>query len=346
MAVLQLLEELADARCYPGAAAAAPKVEIVQTHLSVVCLVGDRVYKLKKARRLPFVDFTGLDRRRAACRDEVRLNRRLCPTVYLGTAALRRHAEGLRFAELGDDVGAADLDVAVVMQRLPAGRMLDVLLAEQRVTPAEIEALARLVATFHAGAERGPEVIAAGSPRRLAEYAAANFTELSRIPGHGLPAPLLAALARRSAAAFAALLPTLERRSAAHIVDGHGDLHARNVCLTKPPVVYDCIEFEPSFRCGDVATENAFLVMDLRYRAAARLARVYVDAYVAASGDREMVALLPVLAAYRAVVRAKVTALAAAEPELSDADRDGARGSSRRHLLLAAVLLIEAGPPL
>lgn len=347
MTAERLLDELTDPACFPETCflGASASVEVIQTHLSVVCIAGDRAYKLKKSRRLPFVDFTSLAQRRQACRDEVRLNRRLCPRVYLGSAALRRTAAGLRFAQLGDDEGDADLDVAVVMQRLPADRMLDVLLAAGTVTRSEIEALAELVAVFHAGADRGAEVIAAGAPQRLAGYADANFDELATIPGHDLPSELMQVMRRRTAVDFGRLLPLLERRAATHIVDGHGDLHARNICMTRPPSIYDCIEFEPTFRCGDVATENAFFVMDLRYRGAAGLARDYVAAYVAVSGDRELMAMLPVLCAYRAMVRAKVSALAAAEPELSATDRAGARDSARRHLLLAASLTLEGGEP-
>ncbi|MEO6594752.1 MAG: AAA family ATPase [Planctomycetota bacterium] len=338
-----LLAELQDPSCFPHGAA---QVQILQTHLSVVCLAGDLVYKLKKAITLPFVDFATLPARRATCRDEVRLNRRLCPDTYLGTASLRRQHGALRFAATGDDEGPDDLDVAVVMRRLPADRMLDELVRHHRVTLAEIEQLAHHIATFHASTERGPEVLAAGDPTKLATFAAANFTELRALPDHGLPTHLIDHLATASAAAFRRILPTLQPRAkTGRVVDGHGDLHARNVCMTNPPTVYDCIEFKAAFRCGDVATENAFLAMDLRYRGTPQLATAYVNAYITASGDTQIRDLLPTLCSYRAMVRAKVAALAANEPELPAADRDEARLSAHRHLLLAAAFAIEAQEP-
>ncbi|HEX6812226.1 MAG TPA: AAA family ATPase [Planctomycetota bacterium] len=338
-----LLASLRDPACFPHWP---DEVQIVQTHLSVVCLAGDRVYKLKKAVLLPFADFSTLRARRSMCREEVRLNRRLCPDTYLGTASLRRGTAGLRFAELGDDDGPDDIDVAVVMQRLPGERMLDVLVRDGHAKRSEIEQLARHMAAFHTGTERGPHVLAAGDPDRLVAFAAANFTELRAMQDHGLPAPLLERLAAASAADFARILPALRRRAAAgFVVDGHGDLHARNICMTDPPAVYDCIEFEPAFRCGDVATENAFLAMDLRHRGAPDLAAAYVRAYVEASGDREMESLLPVLCCYRAMVRAKVATLAAAVPELLPSDRAGARGSAMRHLLLGSAFAIETRGP-
>ncbi|MBL8755968.1 MAG: AAA family ATPase [Planctomycetes bacterium] len=340
----QSLAELARPACFPHAPSS---VQVVQTHLSVVLLADDLVYKLKKSITLPFVDFAPLANRRNACRDEVRLNRRLCPDTYLGTAALRRAADGtLHFAATGDDDGPADLDVAVVMRRLPQERMLDELLRQNAVTTAEIVALARQVAEFHARCERPTAALAATTPDQLAGFAADNFTALRDPRLAGLDPHLLDALASAGAADFARLLPDLRRRAAnGRVVDGHGDLHARNVCLTAPATIYDCIEFAPAFRIGDVATEIAFLVMDLRYRHARDLAAGFTQAYVQASGDRDLLPLLPTLCGYRAMVRAKVAMLAAGEAELPAADRDGARASAARHLALAAAFAVEERGP-
>lgn len=334
-----LLHALQDPACFP---AATGPVTVLQTHISIVCLCGDRVCKFKKPIRLPFLDFSTLAARRHWCREEVRLNRRLCPDVYLGTAALRRTAAGLRLGPIGDDDGADVVDVAVVMARLPQERMLDRLLAENAVTPADIDDLARRVAAFHATADRGPAVRAAGSPERLADLIRGNFRELQALQAHGLPGPLLAALGQSAEDDLRFLLPRLHRRAEqGRIVDGHGDLHARNICLTNPPSIYDCLEFAPDFRCGDVATEIAFLGMDLRYRGAHALATRFVQAYVTATGDAGLPELLPPLIRYRALVRAKVAVLAASEPELPAADRDGARHSALAHLALAAATAIE-----
>lgn len=340
------IERLADPACYPDQPAHVepPRIEVLQTHISVVCLAGDRVYKLKKAVTLPFLDFGSVERRLHFCREEVRLNRRLCPDTYLGVVALCETPAGLRFLPTAE---GTVIDHAVLMRRLPADRMLDELLREQTVDARDLEALARTVAAFHARAERGPEVNAAGAPENLHQLARANFTELRAQTGHGLPEDLLAALERRSEADFVRILPRLRRRAGeGRIVDGHGDLHARNICLTAPPAIYDCIEFDAGFRCGDVATENAFLVMDLRHRGAPDLARDYLRAYVAASGDTEQPSLMPTLVAYRAMVRAKVATLAAADAGLSSADREGACRSALQHVQLAAAATIEARGPL
>ncbi len=341
------VDELRLPACYPHRPA---RVEVVQTHISVVCLAGELVYKLKKAVTLPFLDFGSVEQRAHFCREEVRLNRRLCPDTYLGVVALHDTPDGLRFAPALPGPAAPPpagpaVDHAVLMRRLPADRMLDHLLREGEVDATAIAELARIVAAFHGRAERGPAVTAAGAPEALQSLARANFAEL-RALDHGLPAGLLTALERRTEADFDRILPALRRRATAgRIVDGHGDLHARNICLTVPPAIYDCIEFSAAFRCGDVATENAFLVMDLRHRGAPALARAYLRAYVEASGDTEQPALMQVLVAYRAMVRAKVATLAAADAGLSAKDRQGARQSALQHLQLAAVAAVEAAGP-
>lgn len=343
MTAEQCLDELRDPRCYPHAPSA---VKIIQTHLSVVCLAGEVVYKLKKAVTLPFVDFSSLDARRETCRAEVRLNRRLCPDMYLGTAALRREGDHLTFAAIGDDDSDEDLDVAVVMRCLPADRMLDELLRRGKATPAHMRQLAELIAKFHRNAVRDEATRRHGNPENLRQFALANFDELREVEAHGLSLDLLDSLARSTRSNFESIAEELhERAASSFLVDGHGDLHTRNVCMTEPPTVYDCIEFEPAFRCGDVATEIAFLSMDLRYRGAPSLADTFVAAYVTATGDFRLPALLPTLSSYRAMVRAKVAALTSIEPEQSDEDRAAAGKSARHHLLLAAAYAIETRGP-
>jgi aminoglycoside phosphotransferase family enzyme/predicted kinase len=336
------LEELAR----PEVFGASTPVEIVQTHISVVCLVGDQAYKFKKAVRLPFVDFSTPELRERACRDELRLNRRLCPDVYLEVVPLRRTAVGLR-AGAATPAGGSLVDHGVRMRRLPAERMLDVLLGEGTVTAGEIEDLARRVARFHASAaaEVDAEVRDAGAPDALLAQIRANFRDTAGSPG--LDRDLHAALRHRVERALPGLRTAMQGRAAAgRIVEGHGDLHARNICMTSPPSIYDCIEFRRDFRCGDVATEVAFLAMDLRHRGHRALAEAFVEAYVAASGDRGLPLVLPELIRYRAMVRTKVGTLVAADASIPAADRERAAGTARRHLRLAAWTRVEDDGPL
>lgn len=314
------------------------EVEILQTHLSVVVLSGDRAYKFKKAIRLPFADFSSLEKRRHFCEEEVRLNRRLCPEIYEGVVALRQDRTG----QMVFDGAGEIVDYAVRMRRMPQDKMMDVLLGQDAVSRHEVEAIARQVVAFHEEAERGGEVSSWGDPEKLSEFAFANFEETRGL----FPEALHSALEVRTRRDFARHLPQLkERAEAGFVVDGHGDLHARNICLLDPPAIYDCIEFNPSFRCGDVATEHAFLAMDLRYRGHPELAKAYLDTVIGENGDERMREILPLLIRYRAMVRAKVSAIAAGERELSEEARADSAASARSYLHLAAASAIDEDGP-
>jgi uncharacterized protein len=334
-----LIEQLGDPGVYPDGP---ERVEIVQTHLSVVALAGDFAYKWKKSIRLPFADFSTLGRRKFFCEEELRLNRRLCPAIYLEVCPLRRADDG----QLAIGGAGEIIDYAVKMRRLPAADMLDVRLAENRVTPEQIRDIARRVAAFHRAAVADPEVTASCAPEKLREFALANFAETRGAVDTVFHPELHAALEKQTITDFARLVPVLSRRrNEGRVVDGHGDLHARNICLTDPVAIYDCIDFEPAFRRGDVATEHAFLIMDLRFRGHPELAEVYLREIVAATGDREMESMIPALARYRAMVRAKVSAITSGEKEISGRSRREAGANAARYLRLAAALAVEERGP-
>jgi len=295
---------LARPEAYPGRPA---RVEIIETHISRVYLAGDRAYKVKKPVRFPFLDYSTAERRRHFCEEEVRLNRRLAPEVYRGVVPVT--ADG-RIGGTG-----AVLEYAVEMVRLPQERMLDRLLEAGTATPAAMEAIADRLAAFHAGAER---VEGYGHPEQVRRVVAANLDDARRF----LPGPWRDRIARDQMGFLDAHGALLERRvREGRVRDGHGDLHAQNVCLPGDRVViYDCIEFEPAFRCGDVAGEVAFLAMDCERRGAWALARAFVDRYVARSGDEGLRALLPLYRRHRACVRGLVESLH--EPPRAAAARD------------------------
>lgn len=328
------IERLRDPAIYPEGV---ESVEILQTHLSVVVLSGDRAYKFKKAIHLPFADFTSLEQRRHFCEEELRLNRRLCAEIYEAVVELRFDEGRLSIGDTGEIV-----DFAVKMRRLPQDRMMDVLLEQNAVGRQQIEAIALQVVAFHRESTRGSEVDAWGDPEKLRDFALANFVETRGF----FPERLHAALESRTERDFARLLPVLKGRVAdGHVVDGHGDLHARNICLVDPPAIYDCIEFNPGFRCGDVATEHAFLVMDLRFRGHPELAFVYLETVIRESGDEGMKGILPTLVRYRAMVRAKVSAILSGEKEIRGDERAASAEIASRYLRLAAASAIEEDGP-
>jgi hypothetical protein len=320
--------DLCDPAAYPGAV---HRVETIETHISRLYLADERVYKVKKPVRFAFLDFSTPELRERFCHEEVRLNRRLAPDVYLGVVPIFHGADG-RFTFR--DEGGAVADHAVCMRRLPAHRMLDALLARGALDNALLERLAETLARFHAEAEAGPEIARHGTPDAVRGLVVGNVDELAPFVGAAL-SPRLHAHLRASAERFLdRQRKLLERRVAAgRIRDGHGDLHASNVCALEDGrlAIYDCIEFNPALRAGDVACDLAFLAMDLDHRGFPGFAGVLGHWYAAEAEDPELERLLSFYKAYRACVRAKVALLGA--PESGEGRTDAlARAADYLHL--------------
>ena len=338
-----LVAALADPAFYPHRPAA---VEHVQTHISHVFLAGPYAYKLKKPVRFPFLDAGTADRRRALCEDELRLNWRLAAPVYLGVLPITRDDAG-RLAFDGD---GRVVDRVVWMRRLPDGRMLEHLVASGAADASVFECLAHLLADFHANAPAGPEVSAHAAPEALTAAWGDVLRLADPLPDDVLPRGarvILTDFATDFVARHAALLA--RRRTARRIREGHGDLRAEHVYVIDAPVpaapphaplapglyVVDCLEFSQTLRCTDVASEVAFLAMDLERLGRPDFAAAFADAYAAASGDRELHALLPFYCAYRACLRGAVDGLKAAEPEVAPDDRVRAAARARSEFGLA-----------
>lgn len=308
-------------------------VELVQTHISYVFLAGNEVYKVKKPVRFSFLDFSTLERRRHLCHEEVRLNRRLAPDVYIGVVAICETARAYRIG-LEDDVHA--VEYAVRMRRLPAHRMLDALLDRGAVTEAMIDVVARRLAGFHRTADAGPEVTANGDPAAIQAVLQDNYGGVRPFRDVAIPAADDDAIQTFSINFLRHNVSLFRQRQAQHrIRECHGDLHAEHICLDPEPVIFDCIEFSPRFRYCDTASEIAFLSMDLDYHGHSALARHLVAAYAAYADDADLPRLVPFYQCYRAYVRGKVDSLKSAEEEVEASDRERARRSAQRHFALA-----------
>jgi aminoglycoside phosphotransferase family enzyme/predicted kinase len=334
MELSRLIEVLSDPASYPHTADA---VEVRQTHISAVFLAGPFAYKVKKPLDLGFLDYTTLGRRRHFCEQEVRLNRRLAPEVYLGTVPIAADGEAIRVEGPGEVV-----EWAVKMVRLPEEATLRERLRRGEVGPGLIEALARRIAAFNAQAGAGPAVASFGRFDVVAGNARENFAQSVALLGTTLSRAVFERLQALTESALAGLRPLIEARAARGVPrDGHGDLrldHAYHFPDRPPPgdlVVIDCIEFNERFRCADPVSDVAFPVMDLARLGRRDLARAFADAYALASGDAEGLALLPFYTAYRAAVRGKVEGMELAEPEVPEAERADALAQARAHWLLA-----------
>jgi aminoglycoside phosphotransferase family enzyme/predicted kinase len=342
MDLAQLIDALSRPAAYPFIV---DRVEVRQTHISVVFLAGGFAYKVRKPVALGFLDFSTLDRRRRDCDEEVRLNRRLAPAVYQGVVPVTQVSGKVQAEGAGEAV-----EWAVKMERLPDDATLLSRLRRGAVDRAEVEALARTVAGFHARAEGGERVAAFGRFAVVAGNARENFEQSAPQVGTTISRAVFDRLRALTEAALERHRPLIEARAARGVPrDTHGDLHLDHIYRfpDRPPpadwVVIDCVEFNERFRFADPVADAAFLVMDLAYRGRRDLAGAFADAYFRAAGDADGRALLPFYVAYRAAVRGKVEGFKAAEAEVPDTEKAAARAAARAHWLLVLGELEEPG---
>jgi aminoglycoside phosphotransferase family enzyme/predicted kinase len=307
-------------------------VELIQTHISALLLGRKHVVKLKKPVDFGFLDYTTLEKRRRACEDEVRLNRRLCPDTYLGVGSIVELDRRLRFSGRGGTI----VDYCVWMKRLPADLMLDRLVACGQVTEEMLDLVAGKLAQFHASARRGPDVARWGSPGEIRRNWAENFEQTESFIGRTISDASFRSIGA-SVDEWLARPELFERRvREGHIVDGHGDVRCESICVKDNAIcIYDCIEFNDRFRCDDVASEVAFLAMDLDARGRPDLGYFFTASYGRRTDDKELVTLLPFYRCYRAYVRGKVLSFRLNEAEFSKEERDAAAKRSSQYFELA-----------
>jgi aminoglycoside phosphotransferase family enzyme/predicted kinase len=336
MELLQLIAQLSQPRAYPFAVDAA---EVIQTHISVVFLAGDVVYKLKKSVNLGFLDFSTLEKRRHFCDEEVRLNRRLAPAVYLGVVPVTQTANGVKFE--GESQGEV-IEWAVKMQRLPEDESLLERIKRDDRLPELVARLAERIALFHKHAEGGSRIAESGRFEVVARNARENFEQSESQVGITISREVFDRLRTLTESALIRLQPLIESRAARGVPrDTHGDLrldHVYHFTDRAPPddiIVIDCIEFAERFRHADPIADAAFLAMDLAFHGQRDLADTFTANYLRASGDEEGAALFPFYTAYRAVVRAKVGGIKLTEKEIPQLERQRAGTRARAHWLLA-----------
>lgn len=283
-------------------------VRAIETHISWVFLTDRHAYKLKKPVATPYLDFRTLAARRRDCEEEVRLNRRLAPGVYLGVVALWRGPAGLAWEGEG-----AVVEWLVKMRRLPEARMLDRLVAARAVGEAEVHGLGVYLARFYARAACEP-MNAAAYAAKLLQRIELN-AEALQDAAFGLDVGRMAGLADRQRAWLAGHADVIAARVACgRIVEGHGDLRPEHVCMLDPPVVFDCLEFHRDFRIVDPVDELGSLAVDCERLGDPRLGEVLLAAYAEASGDAWPEGLLHFYASCQAALRARLAILHLREP--------------------------------
>lgn len=328
MALAPLIQAMLEPGFYPHPV---DRCRLIETHISWIILTGDFAYKIKKPLNLGFLDFSSLEKRHHCCTEELRLNRRLAPTIYLDVVAIGGSEQQPLFAT------EPALEYAVRMRQFDPDAQLDHLLGEDQLNDAMIDALARKVAGFHrdiAHDEAPPEL---GQPQQVWQPMAENFQQIRQ----HLPAmaadPKLAQLEKWSQAQFKQQHDgLLKRRQQGFIRECHGDMHLANIAWQDgQPLIFDGIEFNPSLRWIDVISEIAFLLMDLHHYQRADLAWRFLDGWLSESGDYAGLPLLRFYIVYRAMVRAKIAAIRLAQLGHDDAARQSISQEFDDYLSLA-----------
>lgn len=316
-------------------------VERLETHGAYVFLVGDEVFKVKRAVRYPYLDFSTLEKRKSACSREVTLNRRTAPDLYLGTTAIVRDADGtLAIGGEGEVV-----EWAVRMRRFPQEALFDHMAGEGTISFELCRQLARKIASLHQSAEvssgKGSGA-RQGDHRGIAEGNIATFKSRPDL----FPPVKVEALDRSLRSHLRAHAGLLERRRAdGHVRHCHGDLHLRNICMFKgEPTLFDCLEFDDDLATVDVLYDLAFLLMDMDQHALKSRANAVLNHYLEITGETEGLACLPLFLAQRAAVRAKV----AADTNSLTVDAERKAGLAREAIgyLEAALVYTNPTPPM
>lgn len=311
----EIIAFLSRPEAYGGAVS---RVERMDTHISAIFLVGERAYKLKRAVRFPYLDFSTAARRRQACEAEVRLNRRTAPGLYLGVAAVTRGADGgLALAGPGRPVDAA-VDWLVVMARFDQDTLFDRMAERGTLKESLMVDLAEAIARFHAEAEPRLDLGGKAGMSAVLESNAEAFAEAGpRAFDQGQAARLEAAM-RAALERHGELLET--RRADGLVCHCHGDLHLRNICLIDGrPTLFDAIEFSEAIACIDVFYDLAFLLMDLEHWDLRALASMVLNRYLELTGDFGGLAALPLFLSCRAAIRSHVSAAAAVGERMPEA---------------------------
>lgn len=309
----------------------APEITLVQTHISYVLLAGDFVYKIKKPVDFGFLNFTTLEKRKYFCEQELLLNRRLCPSLYLGLVAITQQGETFSL-----DGSGTPMDYAVKMARMQEERMMAKVIARGELTRETLDRIIAILVPFYAKAETGPGIEEFGTAQSVSVNVLENFEQTQGFIG-------CAALSREQFETISGYARTFlaneelfaGRIGAGRVRDCHGDLYSANICLAEKIYIYDCIEFNQRFRYCDVASDVAFLAMDLDFHGLPELSAYFIDQFCKAAGDTSLLPMLNFYKCYRAYVRGKIGLFTAHAPEVDPATAETCLAQAKKYFALA-----------
>jgi aminoglycoside phosphotransferase family enzyme len=328
MDVPSLQKALLNPEIYPDH----PKeVGFIETHISILFFTGNHVYKLKKPVDFGFLDFTSLKKRKYFCEQEVRLNRRLSPSIYLG------------LVKITDDGGRISLDgqgnvveYAVKMKQIPEEFLMDKLLKKDQVTPKMIEAISEKLVRFYSTAETSESIKGFAKPERVKQDTDENFEQTEKYIGVTIHRDAYEEVKNRTNVFFKKGEKIFYQRIAAdRIRDCHGDLRLEHIFWGDEISIFDCIEFNERFRYTDVAADIAFLAMDIDYHERKDLNEPLINTYIGKSGDKELLEVLDFYKCYRAYVRGKVESFRLDDPNIPEGEKKEALKRAQKYFNLA-----------
>jgi aminoglycoside phosphotransferase family enzyme len=306
-----LAQALLNPDCYPGTPS---DITLVQTSTSYIFLTGDFAYKVKKPVDPGYLDYTTLEKRHFYCKREVTLNRRLCPDIYLDTVPITEGKDGL----LVEGKGKA-LEYAVKMKQMPGEFMLSTLLASDSITSNIMHSIARKLAEFHGKAATSETIRDYGDIEFILTGTEENFIDSIRYISKTISQKRYRAI-KDYTNGFIEKNTELfyERISDSKIRDCHGDLRVKHICVADDIYIFDCIEFNDSLRYSDVASEVAFLAMDLDRYGRNDLSRNFIDAYISITNDEDLPEILNFYKCYRAYYRGRIESMKLDIPNISE----------------------------
>jgi len=307
-------------------------IRLVQTHISYILLTGKYAYKIKKPVNFGFLDFTSLEKRKFYCEEEFRLNRRLCGDMYVDVLPITLSGGHVKINGYGRIV-----EYTVKMKELPQEALMTKLLMRNKVNVNIIDKIARILSDFHNKAETNKEIEEYGSIRVVKFNWDENFEQTRGFIGKTI-----------SSRDYVFISQTIQeflkdkkdlfnlRRRKGKIRECHGDLHSGNIFITDKIYIYDAIEFNKRFRYSDVASDIAFLIMDLEFMSKKNLSDRLLERYVEYSGEKEdFLKILPFYKCYRAYVRGKVTSFKLNDPNISEEEKEDSKKTAEKYFKMS-----------
>jgi aminoglycoside phosphotransferase family enzyme len=278
-----------------------------------------------------FLDFTSLEKRKFFCEQEVKLNRRLSPTIYLGIIRITKEGDRIHLEGKGEPV-----EYAVKMKQIPEEKLMDKLLEKKQVTPKMIEAVSEKLVQFYFAAETNDLIKSFAKPERVKQDTDENFEQTEGYIDMTIPREIYEEVKNKTNDFFRTNGKIFQRRIASdRIRDCHGDLRLEHIFWGDEISIFDCIEFNQRFRYTDVAADIAFLAMDLDYHGREDLSEHLMGAYVEESGDHELMEVLDFYKCYRAYVRGKVESFRLDDPHIPKGEKEEALKRAQKYFSLA-----------